>query len=90
MWREAVGEGDKHKVAGMVRYPLLVNRGKRHELIKTSARLMAEYDRVFTAPVRQAIERQSAECLFANWQGVMIGNGEVWFEELSAVAVGQN
>jgi hypothetical protein len=21
------------------------------------------------------------ECLFANWQGVMIGDGEVWFEE---------
>jgi hypothetical protein len=28
-------------------------------------------------PARKAIEKHTPECLFANWQGVMIGDGEV-------------
>jgi hypothetical protein len=31
--------------------------------------------------VRQAIGQQSAKCLFGNYQGAMIGNGEVWFSQ---------
>jgi hypothetical protein len=30
--------------------------------------------------LQSVIKRQAAECLFANWQGIMIGNGEVWIE----------
>ena len=30
--------------------------------------------------VREAILKQSQECLFGNDQGVMIGNGQIWFQ----------
>ncbi len=29
--------------------------------------------------MKDAIAAQTYETLFANWQGVMIGNGELWF-----------
>jgi hypothetical protein len=82
--KAAVKAQDKQRVAGMVHYPLLVNMSKGHKQIKTTTQLMAEYDRLFTASMRKAIEEQTAACLFANWQGVMIGDGEVWFEEQSS------
>jgi len=81
--KAAVKAQDRGKVAGMVRYPLLVNMSKSHKQIKTAAQLVAEYDRVFSTSIRRAIEEQTPACLFANWQGVMIGNGEVWFDEQS-------
>jgi hypothetical protein len=79
--KAAVRAQDKREVAGMARYPLLINMPKRHRQIMTSAQLLAEYDRLFTTAIRKAIEEQTPERLFANWPGVMIGNGEVWFEE---------
>lgn len=68
---------DKQKIAAMVQYPLNVNGGKTHRVIRNSAQFLADYDRLLTAPIRKAIDKQTAECLFANWQGVMIGDGEV-------------
>ena len=38
------------------------------------------YRRIFTARVRNAILRQRFEKVFGNYQGVMIGDGAVWFD----------
>jgi hypothetical protein len=81
--KAAVKAQDKRRVAGMMQYPLLVNMSKGHTQIKTTTQFIAEYDRLFTPPIRKAIEEQTPACLFASWQGVMIGGGEVWFEEQS-------
>jgi hypothetical protein len=77
----AVRAGDKQKISTMVQYPLNVNVGKGHRLVRSSSEFVQDYDRLFTAVVVKAIEKQVPECLFANWQGVMIGHGEIWFEE---------
>jgi hypothetical protein len=77
----AVKVGDRQKVAAMVRYPLNVYVDKGHRLVRSSPEFVKDYDRLFTPAVRRAIEKQVPECLFANWQGIMIGLGEVWFEE---------
>ena len=79
--KTAVQAVDKRKVAAMVKYPLRVNTGEGHKTIQSASKFLTEYDRLFTASVRKAITAQTPECLFANWQGVMIGNGEVWFSE---------
>jgi hypothetical protein len=57
--KAAVKAQDKRKVAGLVRYPLLINMPKGHKQIRTSAQLIAEYDRLFTTSIRQAIEEQT-------------------------------
>ncbi|HUB83473.1 MAG TPA: hypothetical protein VMB03_31960 [Bryobacteraceae bacterium] len=78
--QSAVRGGDKQKIADMVLYPATVNFANRHRAVRARAALLKDYDAIFTAKVRSAIEKQSPECLFANYQGVMIGDGEVWFE----------
>ena len=77
----AVHEGDKTKVASMASYPLLVIHGGRKTRIKTKAEFLAKYDTIFDAHVQKAIAQQSARCLFGNYQGAMIGDGELWFAQ---------
>ncbi len=79
--KAAVQGADKDKVAAMVQYPLRVNLEKGSRTVRTRSEFVKDYDRLVTPTVRKAIETQAPECLFANYQGVMIGNGQVWFEE---------
>ena len=74
---------NREEIGRLVRYPLAVNSAKVHRRIRSRAEFVKSYDTLFTAAIKRAIERQAPECLFANWQGVMIGSGEVWFEEQS-------
>ena len=79
--QNAVKAEDKAKIAAMISYPLLVIRGDRKTHVKTKAEFLNQYAVIFDAHVRQAIAQQSSNCLFGNYQGAMIGNGEVWFRE---------
>jgi hypothetical protein len=78
----SVKAGDRAKIAAMVQYPLNVNTDKGHRSVRSSAEFVKAYNQLFTPAIKTAIEKQVPECLFANSQGVMIGDGEVWFEEL--------
>jgi hypothetical protein len=50
-------------------------------LVRNHSQFVHEYHHLFTASLRKAIVMQAPDCLFANWQTVMMGHGEVWFEE---------
>ena len=77
--KKAVAEGDKAGVAAMVDYPFQVRIGGKSKKIRDAAHFVADYDKIFTPKVKQALAAQTYETLFANWQGVMIGDGEIWF-----------
>ena len=58
----------------LVIYPLRITGGT----IKTIAECEAGFDHIFNTKVTAAIKSQRFEQLFVNWQGVMVGSGEVW------------
>jgi hypothetical protein len=67
----------------MIAYPLRVNGPEgRRRLYRSSASVRADYRRIFTSGVRSAILAQTFETLFARDTGIMIGNGEVWFDHI--------
>jgi hypothetical protein len=70
---------DARAMAKLVKFPLRVN-GKMS--VKSSRRLIARYSNVFNNVVTQAIETQRYETLFSNYQGVMMGDGQVWFNKV--------
>jgi hypothetical protein len=80
--QSAVRANDKRQIAGMISYPLLVIRSGRRSRIQQRNTFLTNYDQIFTAPIRNAILHQSAQCLFGNDRGAMVGNGEVWFTEV--------
>jgi len=81
--KQAVAANDRSTVAAMVNYPLTVNSsGGRSMTYRDAAALRANYARVFTPEVRAAVAAAKADDLFTRDQGVMIGNGEVWMNEI--------
>ncbi len=77
--QKAVGAGDKAAVAALVDYPFQARIAGKAVKLRDAAHFIADYDKIVTPKVKQAVAGQTYATLFANWQGVMIGDGEVWF-----------
>jgi len=74
---------DKAAVAVMVNYPLTVHASRGvSRTYRDAAALGASYARVFTPEVKAAVAAAAADNLFARDQGVMIGQGEIWMNEI--------
>jgi hypothetical protein len=81
--KQAVAADDHAIVASMGNYPLTVHSsGGRPMTYRDAAALSANYARVFTPEVKAAVAAANADNLFARDQGVMIGNGEIWMNEI--------
>jgi hypothetical protein len=59
--------------------PLTAIHGSLRQRIKTEEQFLGKYDTIFDPHVQKVIAQQPAKCLFGNYQGTMIGSGEVWF-----------
>ena len=77
--KQAVAAADPAAVAAMVNYPITV----QSRTYRDAAALRANYARVFTPEVKAAVAAAKADDLFARDQGVMIGNGEIWMNEIN-------
>jgi hypothetical protein len=77
--QDAVAAGDREAVAAMVAYPLETRVAGLPVTLAAPEDVVRRYDQLFTPPVVAALERQSFATLFANAEGVMVGDGEVWF-----------
>lgn len=77
--KEAVAKNDRAKVASMVSFPLRLNNDRRKTFVRSRADLLRRYDAVFNRKVKDALARQTAAGLFTNSQGIMVGDGEIWF-----------
>jgi hypothetical protein len=77
--QSAVTAHNAAAVAAVTQFPLTVNGTSGP---KTPDELTQQFDAIFTARVRAAILTQSPGTMFANWHGMMIGRGEVWFSAL--------
>lgn len=77
--KKAVTANDKAAVAAMVDYPFQARINGKALKIRDTAHFVADYDKIVTAKIKQAVANQSYATLFANWQGVSIGDGEIWF-----------
>ncbi len=76
-----VEKDDSARFASLVRYPVRVFDGSSRAKVSTAAELIKRYPSFMSPAVRKAILDQSPACLFGNYQGVMIGDGQIWFTE---------
>jgi hypothetical protein len=74
-----VAADNKAAVAALVDYPFQARINGKAVKLRDAAHFIADYDKIVTPKVKRAIAGQTYATLFANWQGVMIGDGEVWF-----------
>ena len=68
----------------MVFYPLEVNVSDQKLHVQSRESFLRHYRRIIDAQVRgRIVDEKSSRCLFANSQGFMVGDGEVWFREVA-------
>ena len=79
-FQAAVANGQKRVVAAQVRFPLTVDGGKRHLVLKSQRDLIQHYEAIFTADFRRRIVADYGRVLFVRNADVMLGRGEVWFD----------
>lgn len=79
-FRSAVLRNNREAVAHMIAYPVETGVSGKRTKIGTPAALLAHYDGIFTAKFRAAIAGDVPRLMFARDQGIMLGNGEVWFD----------
>lgn len=72
-------EDHRVELSEYIIYPLRVNKEKDELLIKSKKEFIYKYDDIFTDNVKQALIDQDLKDVFINYQGVMVGNGEVRF-----------
>lgn len=84
--KKAVAADDRKSVAAMISYPFRARINGKAVKLSDAAHFVADYDEIITQKVKDAVAKQTYATLFANWQGVSIGDGEVWF---SGVGNGQ-
>ncbi len=67
-------------ILNLVRYPLRNPLAKNLPAFKNKKQLQKQYSQIFNKQVQSAIVKQQSKKLFVNYQGVMIGNGEIWYD----------
>lgn len=77
--KKAVAADDRNAVAGMVSYPFGTSIHGKDATIRDAAHFVKNYHEIITPKVKKAIADQTYATIFANWQGVMFGDGELWF-----------
>ncbi len=78
-FQAAVRAGDGAAAAEYVIFPIVVRSGPAPVEIADAAAFAANYDAIVTPQVAEAVQDQPWDALFVRDQGVMLGNGEVWF-----------
>ena len=82
--KDSVVRDDKKAVARLLHYPLDVFDERGRHVVRTPAEFLKHYHEVFNENVIRAVKAQEPATLFANWRGVMLGNGQVWFSGVCA------
>ncbi len=77
-FQKAVAAKDAAGVADLVAYPFEADIDGKKTKIKDAAGFVAQYGKIVTPPIADAIVRQEYAEMFVNAQGVMFGDGEAW------------
>jgi hypothetical protein len=69
-------------IADHMFYPLSVKKSNRTQVVNTKAEFIPILKRELSDSIRARIRKDSKKPLFKNWQGVMAGDGILWFGQL--------
>ena len=76
----AVAKNRRDDVAKMFSYPAKCWGGKSLT-INNRKMLLNYYEAIFTPDVKKIIADATLDTTWANWQGVMLANGRIWFSK---------
>lgn len=81
----AVEKGDRKTAAGLMSYPVMFSLDGKRSRARNEQEFLANYERIFSEQFVEKIRNSIPHNMFANSQGIMIGDGAVWFDEKGRV-----
>lgn len=81
--QKAVAMDDRRAVTRMFFYPSRIWAGERSETVLRRSDVSDQYDTIFDKSLRLLIADAHWETLFANWRGVALGDGRLWFARIT-------
>lgn len=75
----ALRTNDRQWVAEHVGYPCILSVDNKEIRLDDAGDLLLHYDNIFTAEFVEQIHHWAEDGLWANWQGLALGNGNIWF-----------
>ena len=84
--KRATASRNWSQVATLIAYPITVPLEGRKSKIASPRAFLSHVGQIMTPKVIEAIQAQAFGGIFANSDGVMIGNGEVWFSGICGVS----
>lgn len=79
--KKAILSDDKTWLSKNIKYPINVSIGKKKTKINTAKSFLANYSKIITKEYKAKIKKDCICDIFSNWQGAMIGSGDVWINE---------
>ncbi|WP_028596541.1 hypothetical protein [Paenibacillus assamensis] len=79
--KKEVAANNKKAVAGMIDYPLNVNKNGKTTKIKSKQEFIKKYNKIINKEVKQKLLAQKIDRVFVNAEGVMIGDGQMWISQ---------
>jgi hypothetical protein len=77
-----IAKDNARALSQVIEFPLSVNVGKSRRKLSTAGEFTGGYAKIVTPAVREKILAQQPAKLFHRADGVMIGDGEVWFRAI--------
>ncbi|MBS5956248.1 MAG: hypothetical protein KIC73_04965 [Clostridiales bacterium] len=73
---------NKKELAQLIHYPINVTIHNEKKTINSPEELIQSYDDIITADFKDKIKNSQTTYLFSNDLGVMMGDGDIWFNSL--------
>ena len=84
MFYFVVLKGNKQTAAKYIHYPMRIN-SKPVMWIHNRKEFIRVYDKIFTRKFVACIDQGIPHDIFGNWQGWMIADGAIWFDQSGKV-----
>ncbi len=76
--QHSVALDDRIHIAGMIRFPIKILVDSKPLTLHDKQDFLKYYDVAMDSRVKGFIRKQKFSEFFCNWQGIMIGRGEIW------------
>ena len=77
-----IANDNKEKLAEEIQYPINVKINGKVTKIQNKDELIKNYDKIFYVDYKQKISKAPTKYLFVNYQGIMVGVGELWINDV--------
>lgn len=77
-----IKSGNKKELAELIQYPISVTIHNANKTINNSEEFIQSYEDIITDHFKYKIDVSYTRYLFSNDMGIMMGNGDIWFNSL--------